>query len=140
MVWDGHCGFCAYWIARWQKITKDKIDYQPYQEAASNFPDIDEIHFKRASRLIETSGEVFTGPRSAYRTFTYGGRWAFLDRWYQKGGFFMKLSDHTYNWVAKHRHFMFKVTKLMYGSDPRQVRPFWAIYLALIVYIIYFLV
>lgn len=140
MVWDGKCGFCAYWISRWQKFTGEKIEYETYQEAASRFPDIEEIHFKRASRLIEPTGRVFSGPRSAYRTFTYGSKWGFLDRWYEKSKLFQKFSDHTYNWVAKNRSFMFKVTKAMFGSNPQQTKPFWAIYLALLVYLLYFLI
>lgn len=137
MVWDGHCGFCTYWVARWQRFTGDRIDYRPYQEAAPHFPDIDQKHFKQASRLIETDGRIYSGPRSAYRTFTYGSSWAFLDRWYARHSFFTSLSDGVYNWVAKHRGFLFKVSKAMYGTDPQQVRPFWAIYLALAAFLLY---
>lgn len=137
MVWDGTCGFCRYWIGRWQNFTGSKIDYRPYQEAHVDFPDIEAVHFTKASRLIETDGKVFSGPRSAYRTFTYGSKWGFLDRWYEKYRWFEKLSDRTYSFVEKNRSFLFKVTKAMFGSDPDQVRPFWAVYLALVLYLFY---
>ena len=137
MVWDGQCGFCRYWTTRWKKITKDGVEYRPYQEAASDFSDIGEQHFKEASRLIETDGTVYSGPRSAYRTFTYGSKWAFLDKWYARKKWFRSLSDKLYHWVAKNRGLMFRITKFMFGSDPDQVRPFWVIYLALVLFFVY---
>ncbi len=140
MVWDGQCGFCRYWILRWQKFTADKVEYRPYQEVASRFSDIDIIHFKSASRLIEPDGKVYSGPRSAYRTFTYGSKWAFLDSWYAQYNWFEKLSDVIYQKVAKNRGFLFKVTKAMFGADPDQVRPFWAVYLGLALYLVYALI
>ncbi len=137
MVWDGKCGFCKYWVTRWKKITKDQIDYKPFQEVAHKFEDIDLIHFKQASRLIEKDGTVYSGPRSAYRTLTFGSKWAFLDRWYENKKWFANFSDRLYNWVAKNRSFMFKVTRFMFGSDPDQVRPFWVIYLGLVLFFVY---
>ena len=137
MVWDGECGFCRYWTTRWQKITGSRVDYKPYQEIAQAIPDIEVIHFKEASRLIEIDGKVYSGPRSAYRTFTYGSKWAFLDKWYAHYPWFEKFSDHTYDWVARNRNILFKVTKAMFGSDPDQVRPFWVIYLGLVLYFVY---
>ncbi len=137
MVWDGHCGFCRYWTTRWKKITKDKVEYRPFQDTAADFGDIDVKHFKQASRLIETDGRVYSGPRSAYRTFTYGSKWAFLDNWYQNKKWFQKLSDKAYTWVAKNRNFMFKLTKALYGSDPESIRPFWVIYVCIALYLVY---
>lgn len=139
MIWDGECGFCRYWISRWKKITGEKVDYKPYQEVASGIIDIDIIHFKRASRLIETDGTIYSGPRSAFRTFTYGSRWAFLDRWYVERKWFTRLSDWLYDKVAKNRNLLFRLTKAFYGSNPDQPRPFWVIYLALVLYLYYYL-
>ncbi len=138
MVWDGHCGFCAYWTTRWKKLTGDKVYYRPYQEAAPDFPDIEVEYFKEASRLIEPGGEIFSGPRSAYRTLTYTkSKWAFLDKWYERYTWFRKLSDRLYQYVADHRNFMFKLTKALFGSNPLEVRPFWLIYIAIILYLVY---
>ncbi len=138
MVWDGNCGFCAYWTTRWKKITKEQINYEPYQTAAERFEDIPEIHFKEASRLIEPSGQVFSGPRSAYRSFTYGKSfWRFLDAWYASKPYFQRFSDELYNWVAKNRGVLFKLTKCMFGSNPEETKPFWVIYLGITLYLIY---
>ncbi|MDE0087578.1 MAG: hypothetical protein OXU23_17785, partial [Candidatus Poribacteria bacterium] len=34
LVYDDDCDFCRYWIAQWQHVTQDRIDYAPYQEVA----------------------------------------------------------------------------------------------------------
>lgn len=137
MIWDGQCGFCQFWITRWSKFTGSKIDYATYQGASADFPDINKRHFMMASRLIETDGTIYSGPRSAYRTFTYGSKWGFLDKWYLNKKWFTKLSDRLYVLVTKNRGFLFKVTKWMFGANPEEPRPFWAIYLAIIAYFIY---
>lgn len=137
MVWDGSCGFCKYWTSRWAKFTGSKVNYEPYQTAAERFEDIDIMHFKQASRLIESDGSVYSGPRSAYRTFTYGSKWAFLDKWYESKPWFESLSDKAYNFIEKNRNFLFKLTKAMFGSDPNEVRPFWIVYLGVALYFIY---
>lgn len=137
MVWDGQCGFCKYWTTRWRKITGDKVIYKPYQQVGDDFKDIDTLHFKQASRLIETDGQVYSGPRSAYRTLTYGSKWSFLDRWYASKPWFARLSDGLYNGVARNRNWLFKLTKLMYGSNPEDVKPFWVIYLGILAYLVY---
>ncbi len=137
MVWDGNCGFCRYWITRWKRFTKERLDYESYQDVAERMPDIEIKHFKKASRLIEPDGLIYSGPRSAYRTFTYGSFWGFLDKWYVRYSWFEKVSDWLYTRVERNRSFLFKVTKALFGSDPENVRPFWIIYFALIFYFIY---
>lgn len=114
------------------------IRFVPYQEAAAEFPDIKRQHFQEASRLIETDGQIFSGPASAYRSLSYGNRWARkLDVWYRRGHTFARLSDHLYQWIADHRNVLFRLTKFLWGSNPQQPRPFWAIYLGLVAYFFY---
>jgi len=38
MAFDGDCGFCRNWVARWRRRTGDGIDYVPYQQIADEFP------------------------------------------------------------------------------------------------------
>lgn len=140
MIWDGQCAFCAYWIAHWQEITKDKVNYQAYQQAAEHFPDINKRHFMLASRLIECDGQIYSGPRSAYRTFTYGTKWRFLDRWYETKPWFKSLSNNMYSWVTKNRGKLYKLSKLLFGSNPKNLKPFWAVYLLLFLLFLYYLV
>lgn len=138
MVWDGACDFCAFWIERWKQRTGDTVDYAPYQEVADRFPDINKRHFMMASRLIETDGQIYSGPRSAFRTYTYKQSiWAFLDRWYQEKVWFRKVSKRLYHFITKHRGSAYRITTFLLGSDPQSLKPFWFIYLAILAYLLF---
>ncbi|MEB2775131.1 hypothetical protein SYJ56_07420 [Algoriphagus sp. D3-2-R+10] len=142
-IWDGECGFCKYWIIIWKSKTVGLI-YKTYQEVVSEFPDIPIKEFQKASRLIETDGAVFSGPDSAYRTFWYFRKpkknW---HRWYQKPGFFQSISDHGYNWIAKNRPLMMKLTLAFWGKNPSNQKPYWMLWLlgvlVILGYLAYFL-
>lgn len=128
MVWDGTCGFCKFWKTRWQLQTKDKLKFVTYQDEAENFPDIPLKEFKKASRLIEPDGRVYSGPDSAYRSLYYTGNrnW---HQWYKQYSWFEKLSDTAYNHIAKNRDFYFKITKALFGNDPENLKMYWLFYL-----------
>ncbi len=137
MVWDGHCGFCAFWIQYWQKLSKDSFDYIAYQELETRFQDIDRSYFKEAVRFIEEDGLVHSGPGAAYRSLSRLGKLSFLDRWYQKASFFKGFSDGLYQLIANNRSTFFRITKALFGSNPHNLRPFWAIYLFVLLYFLY---
>lgn len=137
LVWDGDCGFCKFWVTRWKKMSGDKINYRPFQEAAVDFKDIPLKEFKKASRLIETDGRIFSGPDSAYRSYDYSTKTDYpFHNWYVRHNWFAWLSDHGYNWVAKHRGFMFKATHALFGKDPLSLKYYWLIYLILLLLIL----
>lgn len=139
LVWDGDCGFCQYWVLRWWQMTGDRIDYEPYQSVADRFPDIPTNRFQEAAQLIEPDGQVFSGAEAAYRTFTYDTPWAFLFDWYQHIEPFRKLSDHVYQWIADRRPFMFRLTKALFGKNPRRPKKYWVFYLIALFLILIFL-
>ena len=129
LVWDGKCGFCKYWVTRWRKISEGKIDFDTYQNAAQDFPDIPLKEFKKASRLITTSGSVHGGPDSAYKSYEIANPSSPWHGWYTKYAWFRRLSDRGYNYIAKNRSTMFTITKAMLGSNPLRFRHYWTIYL-----------
>lgn len=135
LIWDGQCGFCNFWKTRWQEKTKGKISFKTYQEFADNFPDIPLKEFKKASRLIETNGKIYSGPDSAYRSLWHAGTKSY-HKFYSSNSLFRKLSDHAYNHIAKNRSFYFSLTKLLFGKDPLKFKHYWIIYLLLIVLVI----
>jgi len=118
LIWDGNCGFCHYWVLRWRQRTGDAVQYAPYQDVENQFS-ITTEEFKRAAFLVEPDGKVFRGMGAAFRTFTYGSRWAFLFRWYNRSRLFRAVMDRLYRWIAEHRRFMFRLTKLFFGKNPR---------------------
>lgn len=138
MVWDGNCGFCYFWIVRWNMLTEDRIQYQPYSNVADQFPDIDVKAFQQAVRFIETDGKIYSGAAAAFQSFQYGTRWKWLQPLYEKHPWFRKICDGMYDWIAKHRPFMHRLTTLMFGKNPESLRHYWVIYLiglAVLVYI-----
>lgn len=140
MIWDGECGLCKYWTTHWKSHTEDKIDYSPYQKIAENFKDIPLKEFKKASRLIETDGFIYSGPDSAFRSFEYFNTKKFpWHRWYRKFKFFRWLCDHTYNVIAKNRGFFFKISKLLFGNNPTNLKPYWVLYIVLFLVILFLL-
>ena len=138
LIWDGKCGFCDFWKRRWEAHTKGKIRFETYQSFADHFPDIPLKEFKKASRLIETDGRIYSGPDSAYRSMWHAGdrKW---HEFYQTYSWFRWLSDHGYNHIAKNRHFYFRLTKLLFGKEPLKLKPYWILYLVVIVIILIFI-
>lgn len=138
LIWDGECGFCQYWVLVWKNKTGNRLKYKKFQDVHEYLSSIPLKEFKKASRLLETDGRVYSGPDSAYRSFLYfRSPIKFPHSWYHKYGFFKAFSDHTYNWIAKHRSFMFALTKLLRGSDPKKHKPLWLIWLLLLILLIY---
>ncbi|MAP79974.1 MAG: thiol-disulfide oxidoreductase [Aequorivita sp.] len=129
MIWDGDCGFCKYWIIRYKSKTEDRVSYKTYQEAAGYFKDIPLKEFQKASRFIDLNGTVYSGPNSIYKTFTYyiqtpSPQWHNL---YNASQLFRFISNSGYNFIAKNRSFMFKLTRSFLGNNPTNLkwyRPF----------------
>ncbi|WP_432411545.1 thiol-disulfide oxidoreductase DCC family protein [Rasiella sp. SM2506] len=128
LVWDGECGFCKYWVTRWKRISENKIHFKTYQEVALQFPDIPIKEFKKASRLITPEGTVHSGPDSAYMSYYIANPKSPCHYWYVTYTWFTKLSDHGYNFIAKHRRIFFKITKVMLGSNPLSFTYYWVLY------------
>lgn len=103
LVYDGDCDFCRAWIARWRRVSGERVDYAPYQEVATRFPAIEPERFKHAVQLIEPDGRVSQGAEAVFRSLSYrrgGGRLLWL---YQRVAPFAALSEWGYALVARHR-------------------------------------
>ncbi|GEQ87140.1 hypothetical protein ULMS_26480 [Patiriisocius marinistellae] len=137
LVWDGDCGFCKYWVIRWKLHTGISINYIPYQQIAHKFKDIPLKEFKKASRFIDTDGFIYSGPDSAYKTLSFKNGKSHLHNWYHKYKWFTWLSDFGYNTIAKNRSFMFKLSKAFFGSNPKSFKPYWILYLLIIIVFIF---
>jgi predicted DCC family thiol-disulfide oxidoreductase YuxK len=134
LIWDGECEFCAFWVIFWQDKLGSSIEYKTFQTAAQDFPDINKRAFLVASHFIETDGGVYKGARSAYRSLYHVNRFKFLDRLYQQQEWFRKMSDMVYRLISHNRSSFFRITKFLYGSDPLSLKPFWVIYLLVLIY------
>lgn len=137
LIWDGGCGFCGFWITRLQTHTQEAVEFKTFQETAAEFPDIPLKEFKKASRLIDTSGTVYSGPDSLYQGLEYSDTFPWQwHNWYTKYTLFTILSDYGYNIIAKNRPFMFTMTKAFFGERPEKFKPYWMFYLVIILIVV----
>ncbi|MEX2015477.1 MAG: lipase maturation factor family protein [Candidatus Hydrogenedentales bacterium] len=114
-VYDGDCGFCKYWVARWRVQAGDAVAFVPYQEFAPQHPTIPEAEFAKAAHFIGASNEVQRGAASVFRLKretrrNSPGWWA-----YQNVPGFASLTERVYGFVARHRNAAAKVNSVLWG-------------------------
>lgn len=112
LVYDNDCDFCRYWIAQWQHVTGDRVDYAPYQEVASQFPEIPISAFENSVQLIQENGTVLSGAAAVLRALNSG----FLLWCYYHLPGFAKVSEGVYRLIAQHRPFFSAMTRWLWGS------------------------
>lgn len=120
LVFDGECGFCRYWIARWRYRTGDAVEYLPFQDpqVTQRFPELPRERVARAVQLIDADGRVFEGAHALFRMLAGSGRRTPL--WlYQKLPGCAAITERTYRFVADHRSFASRLTKILWGRDAR---------------------
>lgn len=124
LVYDGDCGFCRTWLARWREITAPRVDDAPLQEVAAQFPEIPREQFENAVQLIETDGQVFSGAEAVFRSLGKRKNCAPSAWCYEHLPAFATVTEAAYRLVARHRSLAQKVTRLLWGNDVR--RPSYA--------------
>ena len=112
LVYDNDCDFCRYWIAQWQHITGNRVDYAPYQEVAADFPEIPLSAFENSVQLILQSGTVLSGAEAVLRALNNG---LLLWCYYRLLGF-ASVSEGIYRLVAQHRPFFSALTRWFWGN------------------------
>lgn len=132
LIWDGNCGLCKWWAHHFHYLLDSRIELETSQEARKRISDISDEEFNNYVFLLEPSGCTTKGAEAAYRAFYIFRQYRFLYKGYKKYNWFKKLSDWGYRKVANNRPFFFKVTRYLFGSNPRETRPFWAIYLIIL--------
>ncbi|MGH7740292.1 MAG: lipase maturation factor family protein [bacterium] len=106
MIYDGDCGFCRKWIARWKMVTGNSVEYGPYQEWARRFPEIPETAFQKSIHLMEPDGRVTWGAEAVFRSLAYNRFLGWLPVLYEKIPGLAAFSEGLYRWVADHRSWL----------------------------------
>jgi predicted DCC family thiol-disulfide oxidoreductase YuxK len=122
LIYDGDCGFCAYWARYWRKLTGDRVEYRPYQEAAAQYPAIALADFQRAVQYIGPYGHHASAAEASFLTLSHApgkGFWLFL---YRSLPGFAPVSELAYAFIAAHRPAFFRVSRLMWGRNPEPPR------------------
>ncbi|MCI0444789.1 lipase maturation factor family protein [bacterium] len=116
LIYDGDCGFCKLWVARWKQLTADKVDYAPYQEVASQFPQIPEDDFRKSVQFIDADGKISKGAEAVFRSLRYANKKWML--WcYENIPGCAAISEWFYQIVARHRPFFFSITRFLWGEN-----------------------
>ena len=118
LVYDGDCRFCRQWVARWQKTTGDRVQYESYQTAAWRYPEVSECEFAQSIQYFEEGKGRRHGADAVFHALAWSGGWnklpAFL---YDKIFLFAAVSEFFYRLVARNRKFFSLLTQGIFGDD-----------------------
>lgn len=117
LVYDGACGFCKTWVARFQGMLGEAVDYRPYQEVPDPYFGIPHSRFQQAVHLIRNDGNASSGAEAAFETLAIlpENRWMLSA--YRKIPGIAPLTEKGYQWVADHRPFLDKVDGWVFGHS-----------------------
>ena len=122
LVYDGDCGFCAFWAGRWQRMAGEHVAFAPYQAVACHFPGISEDAFRGAVQFVAVDGSIASGAEACYRVLDHvpGERhWLWL---YRHVPGFSALSEAAYRAVALRRPLFARLSRWLWGPGAEPVR------------------
>jgi lipase maturation factor 1 len=119
LFWDGDCHFCRGWVERWNKTTRDAVDYIPFQQIGDRFPEIPRPELERAATLIETDGTVYSGAQAVFRALRCRSSKEWLSWSYEHVPAFAAISELIYKLISRNRRFASAMTRLVSGGDVR---------------------
>ena len=119
LLFDGDCGFCRYWVARWRILTHGAVDFAPAQAEASRFPQISKEAWSRSVQLVTPEGETYSGAEAVFRSLAYAPEHAWKLGIYRHLPGARPACEWTYALVAGHRGFFSKLTRITLGRDPQ---------------------
>jgi lipase maturation factor 1 len=117
LIYDGDCGFCRLWIARWSPVTEEEVDYHPSQKVGESYPQIPPEHFESSVYFVSPDGNFCSGAQAVFKTLAYApnGKW-FL-RAYEGLPGFAPISEWSYRQVAQNRKFFSVLTRYIWGAS-----------------------
>jgi predicted DCC family thiol-disulfide oxidoreductase YuxK len=117
LIFDGDCGFCRRWVARWQRATGEAVDYLPFQDesVAKKYPEISQAAFAKSVHLLLPDGAVHAGADAVFRSLAAGGAERWLLWCYRKIPPFAALTEWIYEKVAAHREFLSRLDRFFLG-------------------------
>ncbi|MHA3775120.1 lipase maturation factor family protein [Verrucomicrobiota bacterium sgz303538] len=116
VIFDGDCGFCRFWVRRWQALAHDRFNWEPYQEIAERFPEIPKEAFQEAVQLVETDGRVISGADAVMRVLMTAPGWRTIAKAILRIPPILAITRGVYRFVATHRTFFSRLTRLGWGS------------------------
>jgi len=117
LVYDGDCGFCRRWAARWRALTGDAAAFETYQEAAARFPQVPREAFEGAVQWFGPDGRA-EGADAVFRLLALSPRHRWWLAAYRRLPGFAALSEAIYRFVAARRAAFSRLDRLLWGESP----------------------
>ncbi len=118
VLYDGDCGFCRRWVARWQARTHGRVRFLPARPVLRWLFGIPRREARRAMQLIEPSGASFQGADAVFRMLRFSPRRG--TRWGARVGLLPGVRTVTravYRLIAGHRPMAGRVDRLLFGRS-----------------------
>jgi predicted DCC family thiol-disulfide oxidoreductase YuxK len=117
LIYDRDCKFCVYWVEYWKKLTADKVDYQPYQSVAQDFPQIPLENFQRAIQYVAPDGTISSAAKASFLTLSNAPGKRFWLTLYKRVPGFKFISETVYKLIASHRDWFYKPSLWIWGRN-----------------------
>ena len=121
ILWDGECAFCRAWVERGRHAIGERAEWATYQEAGHRVPSVPREQFARAVHLVEPDGRITRGAEAVFRALALAPGRGLALRLYRHLPGVAPVSEAGYAWIAAHRPFADRVTRLLWG--PHVVPP-----------------
>ncbi len=121
LIFDGACHFCCRWIQYWKRLTEPHINFAPYQDVSSEYPQIEKEQFKQSIILIDETGASYKAAHAVFKMLSRVKKKPWLLNLYYRLPGFKQVSEFAYQVVARFRPFFSLCTDLFWGKD---VGPF----------------
>jgi lipase maturation factor 1 len=119
LVFDGACGFCRLWVARWMDAAGPGVVAVPFQEAA--FAGLDRAECERAVQWVGEDGARASGAEAAFLVLASGSAfWRAVLGLCRALPPVAVLCDTAYGLVARNRGFFSFCTRLLWGDTVRR--------------------
>lgn len=116
LVYDGDCGFCRRWVARWKSLTGEAVSYVPAASYSPSHPEIKPEEFAGSVVLIE-DGRRFSGAEAVFRTLAHAPPRGLWLKAYRALPPFAWAAELFYRTVARRRVLFSRLTRLLWGES-----------------------
>lgn len=115
-IYDGRCGFCRRWVARWRARTGRRVIYLPLQAPIPLWSFGVSRRAARESFQLVERGRVSSGADAVFRLLRYapGVRWI---GWLGRLPVMRTVARWTYRWIARHRPIAGRIDRWLFGRS-----------------------
>ncbi|MBT5808382.1 DUF393 domain-containing protein [Candidatus Uhrbacteria bacterium] len=116
-LYDRCCSFCVRWVKYWKRLTGVRVDYKPFQDYASEFPQIDKEAFFTSAQFVDSDGKVYSGARGIAELLSRAPGKGWFKWWYQYFPPFRLVSEFAYRNTSSCRVCASKASNFFWGKE-----------------------